>query len=87
MALPPQPYQPNGNAGRSDQVAHQQAPSRGLFFRGIPENWTDIAEGHFEPSQRIEITSVLGPKSDPLTLLGLSSRRSMRPPGSSPTAR
>ena len=29
------------------------------------ENWTDIAEGHFEPSQDIEITSVLAPKNRP----------------------
>ena len=29
------------------------------------ENWTDIAEGHFEPSQDIEITSVLAPKKRP----------------------
>ena len=29
------------------------------------ENWTDTAEGHFEPSQRIEITSVLAPKKRP----------------------
>ena len=29
------------------------------------ENWTDIAEGHFEPSQHIEITSVLAAKKRP----------------------
>ena len=29
------------------------------------ENWTDIAEGHFEPSQDVEITSVLAPKKRP----------------------
>ena len=29
------------------------------------ENWTDIAEGHFEPSQDIEITSVLAAKKRP----------------------
>ena len=29
------------------------------------ENWTDTAEGHFEPLQRIEITSVLAPKKRP----------------------
>ena len=28
-------------------------------------NWTDIAEGYFEPSQDIEITSVLAPKKRP----------------------
>ena len=28
-------------------------------------NWTDIAEGHFEASQDIEITSVLAPKKRP----------------------
>ena len=49
--------------------------------------WTDIAEGHFEPSQDIENTSVLAAKSDPLTLLVLASRRSTRSPGSSPMAR
>ena len=29
------------------------------------EKWTDIAEGRFEPSQDIEITSVLAPKKRP----------------------
>src|SRR4029079_5335495 len=29
------------------------------------ENWTDIAEGHFEPSQDIEIAKFLAPKQRP----------------------
>ena len=29
------------------------------------ENWTDTAEGHFEASQDIEITSILAPKKRP----------------------
>ena len=29
------------------------------------ENWTDIAEGHFEPSQDVEIANVLAPKQRP----------------------
>ena len=29
------------------------------------ENWTDVAEGQFQPSQDIEITSVLAPKKRP----------------------
>ena len=45
-----------------------QAPSRGLFPLKEAlalEKWTDIAEGPSEPSQDIEITSVLEPKKRP----------------------